>query len=176
MLNKKPIRILAIDPGTREMGVAVLEGNMLVYFSVKALRQGKLPQRVLRHGIQIIERLIDEYEPQVIALEKISYLGSRRSSVLHAFCKKIRMIAKTQNIDIFEHPSVLARKIICGDKKPTKRETAKVLVNLYPELRKYIIESKTYNKKQKERYWMNVFDAITLALTCCKNDVNGKFR
>lgn len=166
MLNKKPTRILAISPGTREMGVSVLEKKALIYYGVKSLRQGKLPDRVLKHGIRIIERLIDEYEPQVIALEKISYPGSRRSSILHAFCKKIKTVAKERDINSFECLPLLARKIIRGDGKSTKRETAKILTNRYPELRKCLVEPELTREKQKERYWMNVFDAIALGFVC----------
>lgn len=174
MLNKKLIRILAIHPGTREMGVAVLEGNKLVYFGVKSLRQGKLPERVLRYGIRIIERLIDEYEPQTLALEKTGYANSKRSSVLHTFCKKIKETTKKRGIDIFEYPSLLARKIICNNGVSTKRETAKVLTSFYSELKKYLKEPIRFNEKQKERYWMNVFDAVALALACYKKDVDRK--
>lgn len=164
MLNKKPTRILAISPGTREMGVAVLEGNKLVYYGVKSLRQRNLSDRVLKHGIRIIERLIDEYEPQVIALEKTLYAGSKRSPVIHTFCKMIKTVAKERSIDIFEYHSLLTRKIICGDGKSTKRETTKVIAGFYPELRKYLVEPKLYSERQKERYWMNLFDAVALGL------------
>lgn len=175
MLNKKPTRILAISPGTREMGIAVLEGNTLIYYGVKSLRQGKLPDRVIKHGIRIIERLIDEYKPQVIALEKISYPGSKRSPVLFSFCKKIKAIAKERGVNFSEYSPFLVRKIICGDGKSTKRETVKILANLYSELKKYLSEPKMYNESQKERYWMNLFAAVALALVCFKKDVDVKF-
>jgi RNase H-fold protein (predicted Holliday junction resolvase) len=34
--NKK--RILAIDPGTRHMGVALLDGDKLIYHAVKVIK------------------------------------------------------------------------------------------------------------------------------------------
>ena len=37
-LNKKQ-RILAIDPGTRELGFAIMEENDLIYYGVKTLKK-----------------------------------------------------------------------------------------------------------------------------------------
>lgn len=174
MLNKRPIRILAIDPGTREMGVAVLQGSSLLYYGVKVLRQGKLPHRVLRSGVKIVEKLIDDYEPQVLALEKTFYAGSKRSSILHVFCKELKAVAKERDIKFFEYPPTMVRKIVCGDGWARKRETARVVANQFPELREYLVEAKWYSERQRERYWMNLFDAVAVALACYRKEVDGK--
>ena len=174
MLKKRPIKILAIGPGTREMGVAVLEGRSLIYFGVKTLRQGRLPHRVLKQGGRIVKRLIDEYDPQVLALEKTFYEGSKRSSVLHVFCKEMKALAKERGISFFEYPPTVVRMIVCNDERATKKETAKVIVNRFPELSEYLIEPKWYSERQKERYWMNMFDAVAVALACYQKDVDGK--
>ena len=173
MSKKKPIRILAINPGTREMGVAVLEGGSLIYFGVKSLRQGKLPHRVLRQGGRIVKRLIEEYEPQVLALEKTFYAGSRRSSILHVSCKEIKAVAKERGIKVFEYPPIVVRKIVCQYGASTKKETAKVLANYFPELKEYLVDPKWYSEKQRERYWMNLFDAVAVGLACYRRDVDG---
>ncbi|HHT9126722.1 MAG TPA: crossover junction endodeoxyribonuclease RuvC [Candidatus Brocadiia bacterium] len=172
MLRKRPTKILAISPGTREMGVAVLEGSSLIYFGVKTLRRGKLPDRVLRQGGRIVERLIDEYDPQVLALEKTFYAGSKRSSILHVFCKEIMAVAKEKGINFFEYPPTMVRKIVCGDGMATKKETARVIVNRFPELSEYLIEPKWYSERQRERYWMNMFDAVAVALACHQKDLD----
>lgn len=174
MTKKRPIRILAIDPGTREMGVAVLKGNSLIYYGVKVLRQGKLPHRVLRHGSKIVEKLIDDYEPQVIALEKTFYAGSKRSSILHVFCKEIKAIAKERGIKVFEYPPTMVRKTVCGDGRATKRETARVIANHFPELKQNLVEAKWYSERQRERYWLNMFDAVAVGLACYRKEIDWK--
>jgi Holliday junction resolvasome RuvABC endonuclease subunit len=170
MLNKKPTRILAISPGTRGMGVAVLEEGRLVYFGVKALRQGKLSDRVIKRGVHIIEKLMDEYDPHILAIEKTLYAGSRRSSILHGFCKKTKGIAKDRGIHVYNGLPSVVRKTICGEGSSTKRETAKTIANIYPELMKYLTDQKSYNQQQREHYWMSVFDAVGLGLVCYRKD------
>lgn len=173
MTRKKPIRILSIDPGTREIGVAVLEGRELIYYGVKTLREGKLPHRVLRQGVKIVEGLIDDYGPQILVLEKTFYPRSRRSSILHTFCERVKAVAKERGLKVKEFTPKLARGIVCGH-KATKRECAKALADQYPELEGYLAKGQGYRERQRERYWMNMFDAVALGLACYRQDVDGK--
>ena len=53
-MHTKPTKILAIDPGTREIGVAVLEGEALVYYGIKTIRNRKRPQQVLQEAARIV--------------------------------------------------------------------------------------------------------------------------
>src|SRR6266536_1507222 len=46
-LNGKTPRVLGIDPGTRLMGIAVLEGDDVIYYAVKELRR-------MRPGLQLM--------------------------------------------------------------------------------------------------------------------------
>ena len=45
--NRIPLRTLAIDPGTREMGYAVLEEQELLYFGVHTFKPGQSARRLL---------------------------------------------------------------------------------------------------------------------------------
>jgi hypothetical protein len=59
----------------------------------------------------------------------------------------------------------LVRKLICNSGRATKRETAIVVAQRFPELRPYL-EQKT---KWETLYYANMFDAVALAL-CCAAD------
>lgn len=173
--SRMPKRILAIAPGTREMGVAVLEDGSLIYFAVKNLKQGKLPQRVLKYGGQIVERLMDEYEPQILALEKTSYTGSKRSPLLDSFSRQIKATARKRGIKTVEYAPRLIREMVCAEGRLTKKKTARVVVSHFPELKKYLIEPKWYRDRQREKYWMKLFDAVAVAVACYrKNDGEHK--
>jgi RNase H-fold protein (predicted Holliday junction resolvase) len=39
--TKKPFKILAIDPGTRYLGIAVLQNQELIYWAVKTIQRLK---------------------------------------------------------------------------------------------------------------------------------------
>lgn len=170
MPNKTPKRILAIASGTREMGVAVLEDGSLIYFGVKNLKQGKLPQRVLKCGSQIVERLMDEYEPQVLALEKTSYPGSKRSPLLDSFSRQIKATARKRGMKAAEYAPRLIREMVCAKGRLTKKKTARVVADSFPELKKYLIEPKWYRDRQRERYWMKLFDAVAVGVACYRQN------
>ena len=69
-MPKTSTRILAIDPGTRLMGVAFLDDGKLLYHSVKVIARGRSPQQTLQRAKGVILRLIDDLGPQIIAAEK----------------------------------------------------------------------------------------------------------
>jgi Holliday junction resolvasome RuvABC endonuclease subunit len=52
------------------------------------------------------------------------------------------------------------RKGLVGNGWATKREVAAAISSRYPALRIYL----TQDRRWKERYWLNMFDAIALAL------------
>ena len=54
-LNKKT-RILAIDPGTREMGFAIMEENELIYYGVKTLKKMRPTSVLLKEVRKITNR------------------------------------------------------------------------------------------------------------------------
>ncbi len=68
-------RILAIDPGTRQMGIVVLQGNDLLYYSVKDFKRKRPADELIKATRETLLRLIQDYEPNVLAYEKIGAGG-----------------------------------------------------------------------------------------------------
>ena len=57
-------RILAIDPGTRYIGYALLERGKPVYYGVKVIKGGNnLPHQRLREAKSIVLDLIQDFGP-----------------------------------------------------------------------------------------------------------------
>jgi RNase H-fold protein (predicted Holliday junction resolvase) len=54
--------VLAIDPGTKYMGVALLENGSLIYSGVKVIKNSTSPHEILQTGRKIIFRLIKDPE------------------------------------------------------------------------------------------------------------------
>ena len=67
--NKHKKTILAIRPGRREMGMAVLDGEELRYWGVTRFRQKELDD-LLAALERRLSRLILLYGPTVLAIEK----------------------------------------------------------------------------------------------------------
>jgi crossover junction endodeoxyribonuclease RuvC len=162
------MKILAIDPGTREMGVAILEGEQLVYYGVKTIRQRRSPAEVLRRIQEITASLIARFRPDCMAIEKM-FIIQKNASLLVVAAEEVKATARQHGLPVYEYAPTVVRKLICNSGRATKRETAKVIARRFPELRTYL-EQKT---KWESLYYANMFDAVALAV-CCYQQITGR--
>ena len=98
MPTYKNLKILAIDPGTREMGVALLEGEKLIHYGVKAIKRKRSPHETLKEGRKVVLRLINDYRPDVLVVEKTFFANNRNSSLLNVFVDEIKAIGKRKGL------------------------------------------------------------------------------
>jgi Holliday junction resolvasome RuvABC endonuclease subunit len=154
-------RLLAIDPGTREMGYASFLDDELADYGVKSIKQGRSAKDLLINLERILSRLIAEKHPSEIALEKNNFSQIRQNIRLTLAISRIRGIAKRGGIPVFELDPRTIRKVLLSNGNGTKRDLARFITALYPEMI-YYLES---NRKCRERYFQNAFDAIACGLT-----------
>src|SRR3989304_8433051 len=147
MPTYKNLKILAIDPGTREMGVALLEGGKLIHYGVKVIKSRPSPHEKLKEGRKIILRLINDFRPDVLVVEKTFFANNRNSSLLNVFVDEIKAIGKRKGLRVVSYAPNTVKMIICGNGRASKEELAKVIVPKYPELKVYLIK----DRKGKER-------------------------
>jgi crossover junction endodeoxyribonuclease RuvC len=153
------IKILAIDPGTRQLGVAVLSDGELLYYAVKTIRKRGSAGEVLSQARGVVARLIADYEPQYLAIEKTFFI-QKSAALLNVTADEIKAVAKAEGLPIHEYAPTVVRKIICNSGRATKKEAAKVIASKYPELSRFL-EQRT---KWEELYYANMFDAVGVGL------------
>src|SRR5437867_3294285 len=61
------LRILAVDPGTRHMGVAIVQGEELLYYAVKSFKEKRPAYQLLKATRDLVLQLIEDYRPRVLA-------------------------------------------------------------------------------------------------------------
>lgn len=154
-------KILAIDPGTREIGIAFLENGKLLYHGVKIIKKKKSPHETLREGRKIILRLVKDFKPKTLVVEKTFFANNKNSALLNVFVDEIKAIGKRKGLKVVSYAPNTVKKFICGNGRASKEEVAKVIVSKYPELKVYISQ----DRKWKERYHQNMFDAVALGVT-----------
>jgi Holliday junction resolvasome RuvABC endonuclease subunit len=159
-MPKNNSKILAIDPGTRELGVAFLEDKKLIYHGVKVIRNGKSPHEKLREGRKIILRLIKDFNPQLLVVEKAFFAQNRNTSLLNVLVDEIRAIGRRKKLKLISYAPSTVKKYICGNGRAGKKEVARVVVAKYPELKVYL----TQDRGWKEKYHQNMFDAVALGM------------
>jgi crossover junction endodeoxyribonuclease RuvC len=159
-MPKKHLRILAIDPGTRFMGVAFTDNGKLVYHGVKVINRGLSPHESLAKARKVVLRLIKDYQPNVLAVERVFFANNKNASLLKVLFEEIRTIAKRKRLKLVSFAPSSLKKFICGNGWANKYEVARAVVQRYPELRVYLTQDRAW----KERFHHNMFDAVALAI------------
>jgi len=159
MLNKKN-KILAIDPGTRVMGFAFFENEKLIHFGVKTFPKTLSPHETLKEGKSVILRLIQDFNPNVLVYEKAFFANNRTAKQVMIFADEIGKIGKRKKLEVKSFAPSSVKKCITGYGNALKEDVARVVVSKYPELRVYL----TQDKKWKEIYHQNMFDAVAVGL------------
>jgi len=152
--------ILAIDPGTREMGIAFLENEKLIYHGVKIIKKRRSPHETLKEGRKIVLRLIRDFRPKVLVVEKAFFANNRSAVLLNVFVDEIRAIGKRKKLKVLSYAPSTVKKFICGNGRASKKEVARVVVSKYPELKVYLTQDRAW----KEQYHQNMFNAVALGM------------
>jgi crossover junction endodeoxyribonuclease RuvC len=161
MHSHKPLRVLAIDPGTKEMGIAVLEGNKLLYHGVVVIKRGRSPKETLERGRDSILGLIQDFHPAILAIEKTFVGKNRNAALLNVMADEIVALARHHRLEVVGFAPSVVKKAICGNGWATKAEVASAVIARYPELKAYLV----HDRKWKERFHANMFDAVAIALS-----------
>src|SRR6266511_3133799 len=164
----KDICVLAIDPSTRGFGFAVLEGpNRLIDWGVKETKTDKK-----RKTLELIDDLIERYQPSVVVVEDYAAKSSRRCRRIAELIDEIARLALQRKIKVKRFSRGNVRKAFAESAATTKQEIATAIANRFPELTPRVPR---YRKPwMSEDYRMSIFDAAALAvaffhcLNCCK--------
>jgi Holliday junction resolvasome RuvABC endonuclease subunit len=157
-----PLRTLALDPGTREMGYAVLESTDLLYFGVHTFPHRCSARRLCDEGQRFAQGLLDAYAPQLLVVEKTWYAKSKRSTRLHVFVEAMEGFAHQQGLLVRAYTPRMVKKMICGHGDATRRDIAETLIRQrYLYLAKYLQR----DLRTRDKYWQSMFDAVALGLT-----------
>lgn len=160
--------ILAINPGTKYLGIAVFEDSDLRDWGIKVI-PGKWTKSKMIKIQAVITDLIFQYHPDTIALKSIH--PSRRSGNLNALLSEIRNIAKRKGIGIEEYSIEDLKSFYSPEEKINKRQMAELIAARYPvlsheldrELKILLDErTKTIKEKRLRKYYSRMFEAVAL--------------
>lgn len=151
-------RVLGIDPGSRQIGVAVFTSEELIFYGVKYFR-AKHQTETFSKLQKVVANLIDSYGIEIVAIERTTFPQQDTAFVKDVYKCLVRCVKKYQ-LELIELDPQFVRKVICGNQKPTKRNTAQTLVRTYNELEPYFDVQQIWSR----RYYGQLFDAIAVGL------------
>ena len=151
--------ILALDPGLRDLGYAVLNGRRLVTSGVLGLRRTPRAKR-LPVARKHLRSWLRTHRPNVVVVEKTYRHPVPWLDQLHQLSRSTKNLATRQHASFTMYSPQSVRATVAGNGKAKKPEVAVAVAHRFPSLRVYL----TQDRRWKERYWQNMFDAIALGL------------
>ena len=166
--------ILGIDPGTKEMGLAVLRGAELLAYGVRTLRNGSRPYDVIGQARRIVLAAIEKHTPRVVAIEEPLMLPTKRAAILLVIAQELRGRAEELGLEVVELSPATIRERVTGNPGATKIEVAEALVGSgFEQLRGLIPQRPkraALGLRPRDKYWLHMFDALALSLAAQPRD------
>jgi Holliday junction resolvasome RuvABC endonuclease subunit len=156
---KRSTTTLAIDPGLRDLGFAVLSGTRLLASGVRPLRLHPRNRRA-EEARRLVYGWIRAYRPETLVLEATHGHSVGSFAALNRLALSLRRVAIRHRVTVVTYAPQTVRKSIVGSGWATKKETAVAISCRFPALRVYL----TQDKRWKEVHFLNLFDAVALAL------------
>lgn len=151
--------ILALDPGLRDLGYAILCGRTLIESGVFPLRL--LPSaRRLSAATKAVGDWISRFRPSIVVLEATHANRVVSLNRLERLARRVRRMAVLKGLTVVTYAPQTVRKGLVGHGWANKRQTAEAVAARLPALRIYL----TQDRRWKEAYFQNMFDAVALAL------------
>lgn len=151
--------ILALDPGLRELGFAVLRGPRLLERGVLPLRGYPADQR-LPIAQKAVLAWVRAHRPTDLVWEAAPGHSVPGHQEIHRLVLWASRLARRRGIRSACYSAKTVRQGVLGDGWASKPEVARAVTARLPELRVH----QGFNRKWKETYWFNLFDAAALAL------------
>lgn len=160
--------ILGIDPGTREMGLAVLRGRELRYFGVRTLRNGTRPYDVIGLARRYVLAAIEKYSPEIVAIEEPFSLPTKRSNLLNVVADEMRGRAEEIGLEVVALSPAAIRERVTGNPRATKIDVAEHLARSgFDQLQQLIPKRPAraaLGLRPRDKYWLHMFDALAIAV------------
>jgi Holliday junction resolvasome RuvABC endonuclease subunit len=158
-MPKAHLTIIGINPGTRYLGIAVLQGPELMDWRIKILK-GKWSKEKMKKAIEIISEFIERYEPNVLAIKKLH--PSRRSRNLAQLTARIKEFSRRKGLKVFQYSIKDVEEFFIEEDKLNKKNLAEAIVSENPVL----FHEHQKEKSHKNQYFIRMFEAVALASTC----------
>lgn len=153
--------VLAVAPSTRGFGFAVLEGGAnLVDWGTKPAKGNKQLQ-----FLEKLERLIAQYEPDVLVLEDVLAKGSWRAKRIQKLVRQIIKLGQCHRIEVVLLPRAQVRRCFFPDGGGTKHGVAEMIAAQFQDELGHCLPPRRRAWMSEDRR-MDIFDAVALALVC----------
>lgn len=165
-MTNRLLKILAINPGSRYIGVAVFESPELKDWRIKIIK-GKWSKEKSQKIKILVRSLVEQYQPDVLAIKQLHL--SRSSAKLNRLVSQIRQFSKRKGLRIYQYSIKDLKDFFSPEGRISKKQLAGIVASKYPALLHEFIKEKT----NKNPYHIRMFEAVALGAVCsCQLDKN----
>jgi Holliday junction resolvasome RuvABC endonuclease subunit len=158
-MPKKPLKILGLNPGSKYLALAILQGSDLRYWGIKVLK-GTRPKGKIEKTREILSDLIERYDLNVLAVKKLH--RSRSSKNLNLLTARIREFARRKGSKVYEYSLRDLEEFFSPEEKINKKQMAELVASQYP----FLFPPLEKEKENKNPYLIRMFEAIALGIRC----------
>ncbi len=135
-MNLEGLRVMGIDPGLTRCGLSVIQagrGRQILPVSVGVARTpptAELAERLLRLSTAVSEWM-DEYRPDVVAMERIFERGNV-STVMHtAHAVGVLVLAAAERqVPVFQYTPSEVKKAVSGNGRADKKQMTSMITRI----------------------------------------------
>ncbi len=160
-MNRRALKIIGINPGTRYIGIAILYGQELMDWRVKVL-SGKWSNKKMHKALAIISENLEKYQPNILVIKKLH--PSRRSENLLRLATKIKEFSSRKKLKVCQYSIKELEKFFIDKEKLNKVNLIKAIVQLHTMLHHDL----TRETNHKNAYFIRGFEAVALASACAQ--------
>ncbi|MEN8148408.1 MAG: crossover junction endodeoxyribonuclease RuvC [Planctomycetota bacterium] len=132
-MRESRYRVLGIDPGTRSVGIGVVDrvGNRLVPVHFEVVAPGRMKGDLLAR-LQVIHdgirKAIREHEPDVVALEEAFYGKSVQSALRIGEGRGVALLAAAmEGRPVAQYPPATVKKAVTGNGNAGKDQVGRMV-------------------------------------------------
>jgi Holliday junction resolvasome RuvABC endonuclease subunit len=131
---------------------------------VKVIAKGQSPQATLQRARDAVVRLINDLEPNIVAVERTFFSKNRNTALLNVLFDEIRSVARRKRLAFVAYAPSTIKKFTWRQRPRGKKQVATVVVSKFPELKVYLNQDRAW----KERF----HDAVALAIMATAESFN----
>lgn len=156
-MNNTTSTILAINPGTRYIGIAVFNGSDLVDWGVRVI-EGQWSSKKLDKALVVVSELVLDYQPDTLALKKTHH--SRTSEQLDELCGRIEALAQERRLKISRYSIEDIKAWHVNGMRANKMTLAELVSLKYPALTRALGRERS----SVNPYHVRMFEAVALGM------------
>ncbi len=165
----KEIRTLALNPGSRYVGIAVFHGPELVDWAVRSMRD-KSPKAKLEQLKSILSELTETHSVNCLAIKSLH--PARSSDYLRQLTGSLKEWAKGKHHVVREY----AIKDIETFLLPSGRLNKRLLMEGVAAVHPFLFPELEGERQNRNPYLVRMFEAVALGMKCLGDLENPKGR